>query len=76
MTSPGPDGQGTRPSPLVSSSQQEPDTQVADSYLAMLLHPQGRMPWIGAFLSRIVLGMLIVSVVLLVRRTGNGYGVA
>ncbi len=51
-----------------------PDT--ADSYLALLLHPDGRLPWIGAFLARVVLGMLIVSIVLLVRRTGNGYGVA
>lgn len=52
------------------------DGEIADSYMALLLHPDGRLPWIGAFLSRIVLGMLIVSIVLLVRRTGNSYGVA
>lgn len=47
-----------------------------DSYLAMLLHPMGRLPWAGAFLGRIVLGMLVVSIVLLMRRTGQSYGVA
>lgn len=47
-----------------------------DSYLAMLLHPKGRLPWAGAFLGRIVLGMLVVSIVLLFRRTGQSYGVA
>lgn len=54
----------------------ESEAVIHDGYMALLLHPQGRLPWVAAVLARVVLGMSIVSIVLLVRRTGNGYDVA
>lgn len=42
-------------------------------YVALVRRPGAGVPWTAAVLSRVVLGMVVVSVVLLVRRSGYGY---
>ncbi|MBY5162928.1 MFS transporter [Salsipaludibacter albus] len=45
-------------------------------YVALLRRDGAGIPWGAAILSRVVLGMSVVSVILLVRRSGYGYGTA
>lgn len=42
-------------------------------YAALVRRPGAGVPWFAAVLSRVVLGMAVVAVVLLVRRSGFGY---
>ncbi len=45
-------------------------------YLTLVRRRGAGVPWAAAVLSRVVLGMAVVSVVLLVRRSGYGYDLA
>lgn len=45
-------------------------------YVELLRHEDARVPWIAAGVARIVPGMAVVAVVLLVRRSGQGYDAA
>lgn len=45
-------------------------------YLELLRREGAGIPWLAAILARIVLGMAVVSVILLVRRSGYGYDTA
>lgn len=45
-------------------------------YVSLVRRPGAGVPWLAAVLSRVVLGMSVVSIVLLVRRSGAGYDLA
>ena len=63
---------GVRPQP----TRHCPSEEFLRGYIELLRRPGGRIAWAAAFLARLVLGMAIVAMVLLVRRSGYDYAVA